>query len=137
MIKPDGVSRRLEDDIFERIEKAGLKVLRKRELRVSAAEAADLYSPHLGKHFYSGLIKFITSGPVVASLIEGDNAIARVREAMGETDPRAAAAGTIRGDFKEENVLNVDGILKNLVHGSDSAGSAKREMAIFFKEEQA
>lgn len=133
MIKPDGVSRGLEDEIFRRVEQAGLRVIKKYKHRITKDQAADLYSPHLGKHFYPGLIDFITSGPVVCSLVEGENAIAWLRDLMGATDPRKAEAGTIRGDLKEENVLNETGIIKNLVHGSDSPQSAGREIAIFFK----
>ncbi|MBU1026529.1 MAG: nucleoside-diphosphate kinase, partial [Candidatus Margulisbacteria bacterium] len=92
-------------------------------------------SPHLGKKFYDGLIDFITSGPVVCSVVEGRDAIAKVRDIMGATDPREVAAGTVRGDLKEENVTTPLGTIKNLVHGSDSLESARREIAIFFKGE--
>jgi nucleoside-diphosphate kinase len=132
MIKPDGVSRGLEDEILKRVSQAGLKVVRKYKHNVTEDQAADLYSPHLGKHFYPGLIDFITSGPVICNLVEGEDTIARLRDLMGATDPRKAETGTIRGDLKEENVLNEKGIIKNLVHGSDSPESAKREIAIFF-----
>lgn len=133
MIKPDGTSRGLQTEIIYRVGKTGLKIAHQREVMLSPAMAADLYSPHNGKKFYPGLIKFITSGPVVCAMVEGDNAIARLRELMGATDPRLARPGTIRGDLKEENVINENGIIKNLVHGSDSPESAKREIAIFFK----
>ena len=133
MVKPDGVSRGLEKEIFERIEKSGLKVIQEKKLAVTEGQAADLYSPHLGKKFYPGLIRFITSGEVVCCVVEGQDAIARLRELMGATDPREAGPGTIRADLKEENVLNAEGIIKNLVHGSDSPQSAQREIAIFFK----
>jgi nucleoside-diphosphate kinase len=133
MIKPDGVSRRLEKEIFSRVEKAGLKIELSKPLSLSAAEAAELYKPHLGKKFYPGLVKFITSGPVLACIVSGENAIARLRELMGDTDPLAAEPGTIRGDLREAEVINEDGIIKNLVHGSDSPASAARETAIFFK----
>jgi nucleoside-diphosphate kinase len=133
MIKPDGVSRRLEKEIFSRVEKAGLKIELSKPLSLSAAEAAELYKPHLGKKFYPGLVKFITSGPVLACIVSGENAIARLRELMGDTDPLAAEPGTIRGDLREAEVINEDGIIKNLVHGSDSPASAARETAVFFK----
>ena len=97
-------------------------------------QAADLYSPHLGKNFYPGLIKFITSGIAVCCVVSGENAIARLRRLMGATNPEAAAPGTIRGDLREENVRTEYGTIKNLVHGSDSRASAKRESGIFFKE---
>lgn len=135
MVKPDGVSRGLEKEIFRRIEQAGLKVIQKKRLRMTKDQAADLYSPHRETKFYSGLIKFVTSGEVICSIVEGEGAISRVREIMGATDPREAESGTIRGDLKEENVLTSDGIIRNLVHGADSPESAKREIAIFFREE--
>ena len=134
MIKPDGVARGLEENILSRVEAIGLKVLAKRKLSFSAAQAADLYIPHLGKKFYPGLVRFITSGPVLACKVSGDGAIRKLRELMGDTDPLAAAAGTIRGDLREEDVINEDGIIKNLVHGSDSPESASRELEILFKK---
>lgn len=134
MIKPDGVARGLERTIFSLVGMAGLKIEMSKQITVTPEKAAELYKPHLGKKFYPGLIKFITSGPVVACVVSGENAIARLRELMGDTDPLAAAKGTIRGDLKEANVINEDGIIKNLVHGSDSAESAAREIAIFFNE---
>jgi len=133
MIKPDGVARGLEKEILKRVEGRGLRVEAKKQIQVSVAQAAELYEPHLGKSFYPGLLKFITSGPVTACIISGDNAIASVRELMGATDPLAAAKGTIRGDLREADVINEDGTIKNLVHGSDSPESAAREIPIFFK----
>ena len=133
MIKPDGVARGLVQEILDRVTKAGLKVIQQKPLSVSPTMAADLYSPHLGKSFYPGLINFITSGPVVACLAQGDNAIQRLRQLMGATDPRQAEAGTIRGDLKEANIFSADGSIKNLVHGSDSPEAATRESRIFFK----
>ncbi|MBN2057913.1 MAG: nucleoside-diphosphate kinase [Candidatus Saganbacteria bacterium] len=133
MIKPDGVSRGLQGEILDRVERTGLKVIQQAEHTLSQAMAKDLYSVHKGKPFYTGLVKFITSGPVVLCRLSGENAIERTRGLMGATDPREAAAGTIRGDLKEDSVLNADGIIKNLVHGSDGPESARRELAIFFK----
>ena len=133
MIKPDGFARNLQDEIVKRVESAGIKILKKYEHHVSKEQAEDLYSVHQGKHFYAGLVRFITSGPVVCCMAEGENAILALRDIMGVTDPREAAAGSIRGDLKEENVLNSEGIIKNMVHGSDSPESAQRELAIFFK----
>ncbi len=133
MIKPDGVSHGLENEIFRRVEEAGLKVLRRKKMRMTEGQAADLYLPHRGKKFYPGLLNFITCGEVVCSVVEGEDAVSRLRDLMGATDPREAAPGTIRGDLREENVLNHEGIIKNLVHGSDSSESAKRELSIFFK----
>jgi nucleoside-diphosphate kinase len=133
LIKPDGVSRGLDQEIFSRVEKAGLKVTVKKAMSLTPEQAAELYQPHLGKKFYPGLVKFISSGPIIACIIEGENAVSRLRELMGDTDPLAAARGTIRGDLREEDVINEDGIIKNLVHGSDSPDAARRESAIFFK----
>ena len=132
MVKPDGVSRGLEEIIFARVEEAGLKLIQKKKILMAGDQAKDLYSPHLGKDFYAGLIKFITSGEVICGVVRGEDAVARVRELMGATDPRQADVGTIRGDLKEDTVVNSDGIIKNVVHGSDSPESAKREIAIFF-----
>jgi nucleoside-diphosphate kinase len=133
MIKPDGVARGLTEDIFARLAAAGLKIEAQKPLTLSAAQAAELYQPHLGKKFYPGLVKFITSGPVVVCLVGGEGAISALRRLMGDTDPLAAERGTIRGDLKEPAVINEDGIIKNLVHGSDSPEAAARESAIFFK----
>ena len=133
MIKPDGVARGLTEDIIKRVTEAGLAVEVKKQLTPTPEQAADLYQPHLGKKFYPGLIKFITSGPVVACRVSGESAISRLRALMGDTDPLAAERGTIRGDLKEMAVINEDGIIKNLVHGSDSPAAAVRETAVFFK----
>ncbi|MBN3033426.1 MAG: nucleoside-diphosphate kinase [Candidatus Saganbacteria bacterium] len=133
MIKPDGVARGLAETILKRVSGAGLAVAEKKQLVLTPAQAAELYRPHLGKKFYPGLIKFITSGPVVACLVSGEGAIAALRRLMGDTDPLAAERGTVRGDLKEAAVINEDGIIKNLVHGSDSPEAADRELAIFFK----
>ncbi len=134
MIKPDGVARGLEDNILSRVKAIGLRVLEQKRLSFSAQQAAELYKPHLGKKFYPGLIKFITSGPVLACIVSGEGAILKLRELMGDTDPLAASLGSIRGDLREEDVINEDGIIKNLVHGSDSAESARRELRILFKK---
>jgi len=133
MLKPDAIARGQEQAIFKRVKAAGLKVLEQKRINMAAEKAADLYSPHLGKSFYPGLVRFITSGPVICCRVEGENAVLKLRAIMGATDPRKADPGTIRGDLKEDNVLNTDGIIKNLVHGSDSPESASRELAIFFK----
>ena len=134
MIKPDGVKRGLEENILSRVKAIGLKVLEQKRLSFSTQQAADLYQSHLGKKFYPGLIRFITSGPVLACLVSGEGAILKLRELMGDTDPLAAVPGSIRGDLREEDVINEDGIIKNLVHGSDSAESARRELEILFKK---
>lgn len=99
---------------------------------MSREQAERLYKVHLGKSFYPGLVKFITSGPVTLMIVEGENAIACLRSLMGATDPRKASAVTIRGDLKEENIFTEDGTMKNLIHGSDSPENAKYEISIFF-----
>ena len=132
MIKPDGLARGLEREIIARIERTGLIVETSRTITMTPAEAADLYQPHVGKKFYPGLVKFITSGPVTVCRVSGDGAVAKLRRLMGDTDPLAAERGTIRGDLREKAVINENGIIKNLVHGSDSPDSARRELAIFF-----
>jgi len=134
LVKPDGVARNLVDEIKERVKTAGLRIVESKRIQVTEPQAKDLYSVHDGKPFYPGLIKFITSGPIVANIIEGEAAILRLRELMGATDPRKAEPGTIRGDLKEENIFTDDKIIKNLVHGSDSIDSAAREIPIFFPE---
>lgn len=132
MIKPDAVARGLKNEIFSRIEHAGLSIPLSRLVTMAADDAAQLYQPHLGKNFYPGLIKFITSGPVFVCVVEGESAIVNLRTLMGDTDPRKAAKGTIRGDLREAEPVTADGTIKNLIHGSDSAESAQRELAIFF-----
>jgi len=134
MLKPDAVARGLENEIFSRVEKSGLKVKEKRLIHMSREEAENLYSVHAGKPFFEGLVKMIISAPVVVSLIQGDNVINKIRQLMGATDPRKAEKGTIRGDLKEEQILDINGTIKNLVHGSDSEESFLRESVIFFKE---
>jgi len=134
LVKPDGVARNLVDDIKARVKTAGLMIVESKKIQVSESVAKELYSVHAGKPFYPGLIKFITSGPIVANIVEGEGAILRLRELMGATDPRKAEPGTIRGDLREENIFTEDKIIKNLVHGSDSTESANREIPIFFPE---
>jgi len=132
MIKPDGIARGLEKEIIGRIERSGLKITQKKIIRMDAEQSAALYQPHFGEKFYDGLIRFIISGPVAACVVEGEGAIAGLRRLMGATDPLKAESGTIRGDLKELNSINEYGIIKNLIHGSDSIESAEREIKIFF-----
>jgi len=132
MIKPDAASRGLTSEILDRIEKSGLKVAKNKKISMSIEESERLYAVHKEKPFYAGLVKFITSGPVDVMLVEGEDAISRLRALMGETDPRKAKPGTIRGDLREENIFTEDGIMKNLIHGSDSLENAKYEISIFF-----
>lgn len=132
LLKPDAQRRGLTQEILSRIEKAGLKIEISKELNLTMEQASRLYEPHLGKHFYQGLVKYITSGSILACVVSGENAINRLRKLVGATDPRQAEKGTIRGDLREAEVVNEDGIIKNLVHASDSFESAQREIAIFF-----
>ncbi|MEW5705735.1 MAG: nucleoside-diphosphate kinase [Actinomycetota bacterium] len=125
MVKPDGVRKSLTGEIIRRYESAGLKLIGLKMMRLSRERAEELYSIHEGKPFYNELVEFIISGPVVPMVLEGENAVARVREIMGATNPKEAAPGTIRGDFAEE-------ITENVVHGADSVESANREIPIFF-----
>lgn len=125
IIKPDAVSKNLIGEIIARFEKAGLKVVAQRMMMLSSAQAEGFYAEHKGRPFFEGLVKFMTSGPVVVQVLSGENAIAANRELMGTTDPAKAAPGTIRADFAEA-------MDRNAVHGSDSPTSAAREIAYFF-----
>ncbi|KAF0132686.1 MAG: nucleoside-diphosphate kinase [Candidatus Saganbacteria bacterium] len=132
VIKPDGVKRGLSEEITNRIKQSGLAIKENKNINISKEQAEKLYTAHKSKAFYQGLVKFITSAPVEMMVLEGDDAVSKLRKLMGETDPREALVGTIRGDLKEEKVLNHDGILKNIIHGSDSQENAKYEISIFF-----
>jgi nucleoside-diphosphate kinase len=126
LIKPDGVERRLVGEIIGRIERKGLAIAALELRHIDAKLASQHYAEHEGKSFFESLLQFITSGPVVAAIVEGPRAIAAVRQLAGGTDPvDQATPGTIRGDFGLETQFN-------LVHGSDSADSAKREIALWF-----
>ena len=126
LIKPDGVQRQLVGEIIVRIERKGLTIAELELRRVSQDLAAQHYAEHEGKPFFEALLDFITSGPVVAAIVEGPRAIAALRQLAGGTDPvEKATPGTIRGDFGLETQFN-------LVHGSDSAESAKREIGLWF-----
>ena len=126
LIKPDGVERQLIGEIISRIERKGLTIAALDLRHVSDELAAQHYAEHEGKPFFGSLLEFITSGPVVAAIVEGPRAIAAFRQLAGATDPvEKAAPGTIRGDFGLETQFN-------LVHGSDSTDSAKREIALWF-----
>lgn len=126
LIKPDAVERHLIGEIISRIERKGLAIAALELRHVSEELAAQHYAEHEGKPFFGSLLEFITSGPVVAAVVEGPRAVAAFRQVAGGTDPvEKAAPGTIRGDFGLETQFN-------LVHGSDSAESAKREIALWF-----
>ncbi len=125
LVKPDGVQRALIGEILGRFERKGLKVVGLRMLGVPRAMAEEHYAVHAGKHFYAGLVEFITSGPVVAAALEGPDAIATVRRMVGATLPNEAQAGTIRGD------LGISG-LRNLIHASDAPETAESELQLWF-----
>jgi nucleoside-diphosphate kinase len=127
LIKPDGVRRGLVGRVLERFEAKGLTIVAMRQRTMDAALADVHYADHVDKPFYPALKTFMTGGPLVALLLEGDEAIEVVRTLVGATDGRKAAAGTIRGDFSLSN-------RENLVHASDSPDSAKREIGIWFPE---
>ncbi|MCH2315023.1 MAG: nucleoside-diphosphate kinase [SAR202 cluster bacterium] len=127
LVKPDGVQRGLIGEIISRLERRGLKIVGMKLMQVSGELANRHYGEHEGKPFFAGLVGFITSGPIVAMAIEGNNVVGLVRTTVGATNPAASAPGTIRGD------LGVD-IGRNLIHGSDSDESAKRELSLFFNE---
>jgi nucleoside-diphosphate kinase len=127
IIKPDAVGKNVIGEIYSRFEKAGLRIVAARMLHLSAEQAGAFYAVHKERPFYADLVKFMTSGPVMVQVLEGEGAIARNREVMGATDPAKAAPGTIRADFAR----TVD---ENAVHGSDGPDTAKAEIAFFFPE---
>ena len=129
LLKPDAVQRGLVGELVSRLERKGLKLVGMKLVRMDDALARQHYAEHVGKPFFKGLAEFITSGPLVAMAIEGEDAICMVRTLMGETNPANAAPGTVRGDYAVSIGLN-------LVHGSDSPESAQRELALFFKEDE-
>jgi len=129
LCKPDTVQRQLVGMVISRLEEKGLKIIGMKMLRVDEDLARQQYQEHVEKSFFSDLVSFITASPIVAIAAEGNNAVEVVRRLMGATNPQDAAVGTIRGDFG----LN---LTKNMVHGSDSLGSAKRELALFFSQEE-
>jgi nucleoside-diphosphate kinase len=129
LCKPDAVQRGLVGRIVSRFEDKGFKIAGMKMLTVGEALAKEHYQEHVQKPFFPELVSFITSSPIVAMVIEGDNAVEIVRRLMGTTNPQQAGAGTIRGDFG----LN---LTKNLVHGSDSFSSAQREISLFFTPEE-
>ena len=126
IVKPDGVTRNLIGEVVGRLERAGLKVVGSRMLRLSKSEAEGFYAVHRERPFFNDLVRYMTSGPVVVQVLEGENAVAKNREVMGATDPKKAAPGTIRADLAES-------IEANTVHGSDSVDNAKTEIDHFFK----
>lgn len=127
MIKPDGVQRNLIGEVVGRVLRKGYKICAMKMMMIDDPMARTHYAEHEGKPFFNDLISFITSGPVVAMVIEGESAVEGIRRMMGKTDPRDSPPGTIRGDLG----LNLS---RNVVHGSDSATSANREISIFFDD---
>lgn len=129
MVKPDGVQRGLVGQIIQRFEQKGFKIAGLKMMVIPRTLAEKHYGEHAGKPFFAGLVEFITSGPVVAMVVEGKDVISAAREMMGATNPLKAVPGTIRGTF------GVD-VGRNIIHGSDSPASAEREIALFFKPEE-
>jgi len=127
IIKPDATRRNLTGAINDHIEKAGLRIVAQKRLKLTKQQAEAFYAVHRERPFFAGLVTFMTSGPVVVQVLEGDNAVLKYREVMGATDPAKAAPNTIRKDFAES-------IEANSVHGSDSAENAATEIAFFFKD---
>lgn len=125
IIKPDAVAKNVVGEITSRFEKAGLRVVASKMVQLSEREAGGFYAEHKERPFFNDLVSFMTSGPVIVQVLEGENAIALNRELMGATNPKEAAAGTIRADF----AVSID---ENAVHGSDSEAAAAREIAYFF-----
>jgi nucleoside-diphosphate kinase len=129
IIKPDAVQRNLIGNIFALIEKAGLKIIATKMLQLSENQAREFYAIHKGKPFYDGLVRYMTSGPVVVSVLEGENAVPKYRDVMGATNPANAAEGTIRKLYAES-------IEANAVHGSDSPTNAEIECRFFFEKKE-
>ncbi|HMH87704.1 MAG TPA: nucleoside-diphosphate kinase [Steroidobacteraceae bacterium] len=127
IVKPDGVGRNLIGEVYRRFEQVGLKVIAARMMQLSQAEAEGFYAVHRERPFFKDLVRFMTSGPVIVQVLEGENAIAKNREVMGATDPKKAAKGTIRADL----ATSID---ENIVHGSDASDTASREIGYFFRE---
>jgi nucleoside-diphosphate kinase len=127
IIKPDAVAKDVIGEIYSRFEKAGLKIVAARMMQLTQAQAEEFYAVHRERPFFKDLVGFMTSGPVMIQVLEGENAIARNRELMGATNPQEAAPGTIRADFAQS-------IDANAVHGSDGPDTAKVEIACFFDD---
>lgn len=129
IIKPDAVGRNVIGQIYRRFENAGLRIVAARMLHLSREQAEEFYAVHRERPFYADLVAFMTSGPIMAQVLEGEDAIAKNREVMGATNPAEAAPGSIRADF-------AGGIEENAVHGSDAAATAAAEIAFFFAEHE-
>lgn len=129
IIKPDAVAKNVIGEIYSRFEKSGLKIVAAKMMHMTQAQAEGFYAVHRERPFFNDLVQFMISGPVVMQVLEGENAIAKNREIMGATNPKDAAAGTIRADF-------ANSIDENAVHGSDAAETAKEEIAFFFSDNE-
>lgn len=129
IIKPDAVAKNVIGEIYSRFEKAGLKIIAAKMMHLSKEKAGEFYAVHKERPFYGELVAFMTSGPVMVQVLEGEDAINKNREVMGATNPKEAAAGTIRADFAES-------IDENAVHGSDGPDTAKAEIAFFFSDDE-
>ena len=127
IVKPDGVARNLIGEVYRRFEQSGLRIIAARMLCMSEAQAERFYAVHRERPFFRSLVRYMSSGPIVAQVLEGDAAVARNREIMGATDPKQAARGTIRADLAAS-------IEENVVHGSDAPDTAAREIAFFFSD---
>ena len=127
IVKPDGVQKNVIGDVYRRFEQAGLRIVAARMLRLSQAQAEGFYAVHRERPFFHDLVAYMVSGPVMVQVLEGEGAVAKNREIMGATDPKKADRGTIRADLATS-------IEQNVVHGSDSAENAAREIAFFFAE---
>jgi nucleoside-diphosphate kinase len=125
MVKPDGVQRGLAGELIHRFERKGFKLVAAKLMRITRELAEKHYGEHRGKPFFTKLVDFIISGPVLAMVLEGEDAVAQVRAMMGATDPKKSAPGTIRADYGMS-------MARNIIHGSDSVESAKREIGLFF-----
>jgi len=128
IIKPDAVAKNVIGEIYARFEKAGLKIVAARMMHLSKVQAGEFYAVHKERAFYGELVEYMTSGPIMVQVLEGENAIAKNREVMGATNPKEAAPGTIRADFATD-------ITENAVHGSDAAETAATEIAFFFGDD--
>ena len=127
IVKPDGVARNLIGDVYQRFEMAGLRIVAARMLQLTQRQAEGFYAVHRERPFFRDLCTYMTSGPVMVQVLEGESAVQRHRDIMGATDPKKAAPGTVRADLATS-------IEENVVHGSDSAENAAREIAYFFAE---
>ena len=129
IIKPDAVAKNVIGEIYARFEKAGLRIVAAKMLHLGKEQAGQFYAVHKERPFYGELIDYMTSGPIMVQVLEGENAVAKNREVMGATNPKDAAPGTIRADFATD-------ITENAVHGSDAAETAREEIAFFFKDNE-